>query len=106
MARTIKEGDQYLIECPGCECLHILDHRWSFNGSMDKPTFRPSYLIHGSKDQPNYQAPRCHSWISDGRIQFLNDSTHKLKGQTVDLPEFDEDRSLWPWVRKYEDDEG
>jgi hypothetical protein len=31
--------------------------------------------------------PRCHSFVTDGRIQFLSDSTHALAGQTVDLPE-------------------
>ena len=29
---------------------------------------------------------RCHSFVTDGRIQFLSDSTHVLAGQTVDLP--------------------
>lgn len=28
----------------------------------------------------------CHSFVTDGRIQFLTDSWHSLKGQTVDLP--------------------
>jgi hypothetical protein len=26
--------------------------------------------------------------VTDGRIQFLSDSTHKLSGQTVDLPDW------------------
>ena len=29
----------------------------------------------------------CHSFVTDGRIQFLADCTHPLAGQTVDLPE-------------------
>lgn len=29
----------------------------------------------------------CHSFVTDGRIQFLSDCTHSLAGQTVDLPE-------------------
>jgi hypothetical protein len=32
-------------------------------------------------------APRCHSFVTDGKIEFLNDSTHKLAGQTVPLPD-------------------
>ena len=28
---------------------------------------------------------RCHSFVTDGKIRFLGDSTHKLKGQTVPL---------------------
>jgi hypothetical protein len=31
--------------------------------------------------------PRCHSYVRDGKIEFLNDSTHKLAGQTVPLPD-------------------
>ena len=30
----------------------------------------------------------CHSFVTDGRIQFLADCTHALAGQTVDLPEW------------------
>jgi hypothetical protein len=32
-------------------------------------------------------APRCHSFVRDGRIEFLTDSTHELAGQIVGLPE-------------------
>lgn len=32
----------------------------------------------------------CHSFITDGQIQFLNDCTHPLAGQTVPLPNFDQ----------------
>jgi len=30
----------------------------------------------------------CHSFVTDGRIQFLGDCTHTLAGQTVDLPDW------------------
>lgn len=30
----------------------------------------------------------CHSFITDGQIQFLADSTHRLAGQTVPLEPF------------------
>jgi hypothetical protein len=29
----------------------------------------------------------CHSFVTDGKIQFLGDCTHALAGQTVELPE-------------------
>lgn len=32
----------------------------------------------------------CHSFVTDGRIQFLADCTHDLAGLTVDLPDFPE----------------
>lgn len=31
----------------------------------------------------------CHSFIRDGRIEFLSDCTHALAGQTVDLPDIE-----------------
>lgn len=57
---------------------------WGWNGSLEKPTFIPSLLMRSSR--PNGEHV-CHSFIRDGRIQFLADCTHALKGQTVDLPE-------------------
>ena len=102
------------FRCPGCSELHTLnvdqDCRpwWTWNGSMDKPTFTPSYLeatghytrrhkpgddcwcTYSAKNPEwgaHFKCHICHSFITDGRIQFLNDCTHDLKGQTVDLPE-------------------
>ncbi|BAS10570.1 hypothetical protein AHiyo4_39920 [Arthrobacter sp. Hiyo4] len=31
-------------------------------------------------------APRCHSFVRNGHIEFLSDSTHELAGQTMALP--------------------
>ncbi len=61
---------------------------WEWNGSIEKPTFKPSLLVHGNPDQPNGY-PRCHSFVRDGKIEFCSDSTHALAGQTVDLPDYD-----------------
>lgn len=51
---------------------------WTWNGDKEKPTVRASILVRGQF--------RCHSFVTDGKIQFLGDCTHELKGQTVDLP--------------------
>lgn len=51
---------------------------WTWNGSTDKPTLKPSVRTKGH----NYL---CHSWINDGKVKFLDDCTHELAGQTVDL---------------------
>jgi len=92
------------IMCPGCKCHHIIatvvpqtnGAKWDFNGNMEKPTFRPSLLVKtGSYACPGFKDPEgippviCHSFITDGKIQFCGDSTHELKNQTVDLPEVD-----------------
>lgn len=94
VGRTEHYGEAYIFECPGCETVHCIpvtgERGWKFNGSVDKPTFQPSilakYAYHSGKPQGI-----CHSYVTDGRIQFLADSTHKLAGQTVDLPEVKDD---------------
>lgn len=77
---------QYHFFCPGCEHAHAFNASWSYNGDGDNPTVHPSILVTGGGD-PNY---RCHSFIESGRIRFLPDCSHKLAGQTVDLPELDQ----------------
>lgn len=51
---------------------------WTWNGSTDKPTLRPSVLTTGH----NF---RCHSWINDGQAQFLPDCSHDFAGKTLEL---------------------
>ena len=102
---------QYHIRCPGCNCTHAIGAKiHSFNGNFDKPTFQPSLLVRGTefteKGKAEYEAwvaadypdrggkkfdskPQvCHSYVTDGKIRFLNDCTHSLAGKTVELPEF------------------
>ena len=84
------------IFCPGCKDTHALRMKqqrgqegcWDFNGDHDKPTFDPSLKVRGycGPEMPNGV---CHSWIKNGKIIFLPDSTHELAGQTVDLPDHD-----------------
>ena len=87
---------QYTFFCPGCKKLHFVSVKgnivWDFNGDIEKPTFSPSILTWlPIKDYEKY---RCHSFIKDGKIQFLGDCWHELKGQTVDLPS-----DNWePWI--------
>ena len=105
---TDYEGQRYVsFGCPGCgqdHCLPVTGPgAWSFNGDIERPTIAPSILSRGlkvklgpdgkwngewergadGKPLPNV----CHSFVTDGRIQFLTDSNHALAGQTVDLPE-------------------
>lgn len=67
---------------------------WSFNGDFDRPTFQPSVLAsHPIEDEDDKVVGlyTCHSFVTDGRIQYLGDCSHALKGQTVDLPEMGDD---------------
>jgi hypothetical protein len=73
-----------IIYCPGCKQYHVFDSRWEFNGDFEKPTFKPSMLVN-----ERWPQKRCHSFVTDGKIQFLSDCFHDLKNKTVDLEEID-----------------
>ena len=96
----------YLIECPGCGHCHMFDKRWTFNGDFDKPTFRASMLSkyrHPKGYSNENPAPKgwvgeyveeiCHSFVTDGMIEYLSDCTHELAGKTIELPDFDKEDS-------------
>jgi hypothetical protein len=84
---------QLWFRCPGCGNTHgftvegdgIGYPRWTWNGSFERPSFQPSLMC--NRDFPE---SRCHSFVTDGKIQFLADCHHKLAGQTVDLPNWEE----------------
>ena len=59
---------------------------WSWNGSTDNPTVRPSVLTRFAKGD---KEEICHSWIGEGKIAFLLDSTHEFSGKTMELLEVD-----------------
>lgn len=104
---TAADGDRVLFRCPGCDDNHQISvGTWTFNGDLERPTFTPSVLVRavqwGGAPEPTKAATRrarhpnvaaggqtvCHSFVAEGRIQFLGDCTHVLAGQTVDLPEW------------------
>ena len=59
---------------------------WTWNGSVDAPTLRPSVLTQYDGADRNW---RCHSWINDGAAQFLEDCSHSMAGQTAALLDVD-----------------
>lgn len=90
--------NRLMFQCPGCKVRHLIPVRadptggpvWEWNGSLDSPTLKPSCLVHETPASGEYAGqPRCHSFVTDGRIQFLADCSHELAGQTVDLPELE-----------------
>lgn len=97
-SKLLMNEDGYtLFYCPACETPHALavkgPQAWGWNGNGDSPTFTPSVLVtHDAKPDASEEFKewrterRCHSFITDGRIQFLSDCTHALAGHTVDLP--------------------
>lgn len=114
MSRVLRtaEGDRLMYFCPGCDEHHAViigdgnGPRWTWNGDEEKPTFSPSILYRSQRSVPPVTAANyaewkrspwpqqkidyvCHSFVVDGRIQFLGDCTHALAGQTIDMPEID-----------------
>ncbi len=108
--KTMPDGrpfpDRWGFYCPGCHLelrrraeagewldeesihnlsLHMMNTRdvHGFNGDPDSPTFTPSIMARGAPGVV------CHSFVTDGRIQYLGDCTHPLAGQTVALPDID-----------------
>lgn len=106
------EGERLGFWCPGCDEIHVVSvapGRWTFNGDFDRPTFSPSVLVTGRRMTAEGRAQwkawcdrreagkelplssfasediRCHSFVREGRIEFLTDCTHALAGQTVPL---------------------
>lgn len=78
------------FHCPGCQNAHGFHvPQWTWNGSMEVPTFMPSLMCNGHDP-----ASRCHSFVKDGKIQFLADCWHSLAGQTVDLPDWDSETTF------------
>jgi len=83
-------GKLYVFHCEGCGYSHPFEvdapngTGWAWNGSLDKPTFTPSLLVWGNREEA-----RCHSFVIDGKIQYLNDCFHHLKGQTLEIPDWD-----------------
>lgn len=100
------DGGRLGFWCPGCNEIHQITigagpgPRWGYNGNPDAPTFTPSVLV--TWNEPS-DAPEefddtskdrkivCHSFVTEGRIQFLGDCTHALAGQTVDLTDIEKD---------------
>ncbi|HZK68567.1 MAG TPA: DUF6527 family protein [Paludibacter sp.] len=92
--------------CPGCNSKHFINdaltqipnlppnHIWTFNGDFDKPTVRDSvltriYVKNNASGKYDIEANRCHSYITDGMIEFLSDCHHLLAGQIVELPQIE-----------------
>lgn len=104
--------DVLMFVCPGCvvgepfdghQGIHMLPVNsevkkpsWTWNGDLEAPTLHPS--IKTSDKPPNNFV--CHSFLTDGVFQFLNDSTHSLAGHIVAIPD------LPDWADDLTEDDG
>jgi hypothetical protein len=55
---------------------------------MDRPTFTPSLRVFLGNGQT------CHLFVIDGRIRYTDDASHPLRGQTVDMPDWEEEKTM------------
>lgn len=87
--RKATDKTVYVLWCPACDDAHNIDNTWDFNGDTEKPTFTPSLLSEiAFTDGRRYV---CHSYVTDGVWNYLDDSTHDKAGQmvpVVDLPDW------------------
>ena len=106
----IVDGGGVGFYCPGCKQYHTIrvtgtQHPvWGFNGDYERPTFTPSILIRTGHyipghqddcwckyyaehpdDHSGFKCSVCHSFVTDGKIQYLSDCTHEFAGQTIEL---------------------
>lgn len=111
MPKSWKTSDgRIMFYCQGCDCHHAVTNSWSFNGDYGNPTFSPSILVRGTKMTEKGEAEYkeylssgivpeskrfdsvptvCHSFVMDGKIQYLSDCTHELAGQTVEIEDLE-----------------
>ena len=98
MAKICKvENDRgmNLFWCPGCQCAHYIATAendrgfpiWQWNGDMENPTVSPSIRV---EDPVADKINICHSFIRNGKIQYLSDCTHELAGKTVDMVDLED----------------
>jgi hypothetical protein len=85
----------YAFHCPACDQTHLFfvhygPQQWQM-GTKEKPfnpespTFTPS--LKNTRPPSNYC---CHLNLTDGKIIYHPDSSHGMRGQTIDLPEIAE----------------
>lgn len=99
MARLIIDNqDRLVFHCPACRSRKYLPQfdwitgrGWKWNSDNVAPTLSPSILQSaGPYPEGHPKAGTisvCHSYVRDGRIEYLSDCTHDLAGQTVELPD-------------------
>lgn len=61
-------------------------NNWTWNGDINFPTLKPSI---STKQSLNGELVVCHSFVNDGIVEFLSDSTHdksNMKISLLDIP--------------------
>lgn len=76
----------WVFWCPACGTAHEVSRQMAFNGDLERPTVSGSVLVHRVA---KIGRRRCHAYVTAGKIAYLHDSEHAMKGKTVDIPDWD-----------------
>jgi len=107
MQLVVETKDSWMILCHNKGCgYHCFPKagkpgaRWSFNGSLDHPTFSPS--MNEACNQPDMKdhrpglmSSRCHFIVSAGQIYYCSDCTHNFRERSMPMLAFDEAAILY-----------
>lgn len=77
--------DRWLFFCPGCKDVHQITDSWGVDA--ETLTVEHSILVNAGRGNP--AVPKCHSFIRNGRIEYLVDCDHEKAGIVVDMVEVD-----------------
>ena len=85
---------RYIFYCPGCGENHYFDTIgkspvWCFNGNEISPIVFPSIISYDINKNPV-----CHLFIRNGRIQYLKDCIHSMRGGTIEMTDMNEDNEF------------
>lgn len=76
--------------CPACQTEHLITVKaprnyqepvWNWNHKEELVTITPSLVFESPTGK------RCHSFITLGRIHYMSDSEHELRGSAVNMVE-------------------
>ena len=86
----VKESDgtiKHMFVCLACGCCHFfIEPKWGWNQDREKPTVTGSVLVRHHRNDKDIV---CHSFVKDGKIEYLGDCTHEKKGLTEEIIDFD-----------------
>lgn len=91
---NLSTDGRLIFYCSGCEYCHGVPVKsdrysnWNWNGDLEKPTLTPSIFVNRGRECPELHA--CHSYLTDGKINYLSDCSHGLAGQIVEVEDLDE----------------
>lgn len=79
-----------VFKCPGCLLNHVIAtdglNSYHWNKSLDRPSI--SQTVNIEKYTTDQISLRCRFNVYVGAIEFSHDSTHKMRGKKVNLPEY------------------